>query len=194
MSPLSNRQRATAAKRGVSSKGRQTPLRADPRLHRSGHKMPARPSRTVCRPPYHLCLDRAGPPLLRRFDLCWRGSGAPQAQVVFRLDGGRIATALREAGGCSIIGSVLAAVPQPLCWSFGVHFIKHAARLRCSCLRSTRRCARQPSSLELNHGFDSPGVGSLVIPNGSVAVDSSRSLSGFCFIDLYHVYLSCAHN
>ena len=45
-----------------------------------------------------------------------RGSGAPQASASFQLAAGRFGAALGEAGGCSIVGSVLAAVSQHLEW------------------------------------------------------------------------------
>ena len=87
-----------------------------------------------------------------------------RARAVFPLAGGRIAAALSKAGGCGIVSNALAAVSQPLCWIFGVHCIKHAVRLRCSCLWSTSRCAPQRRTLELHQGADGSGAGPVPQP------------------------------
>ena len=100
------------------------------------------------------------------------------------------AAAQGMAGGCGIVSSALAAVTQPLCWIFGVHCIKHAVRLRCSCLWSTSRCAPQRRALQLHHAADGSGDGPLGVLNGTVAAGSSRSLPGFGLVRLYLVYLS----
>ena len=85
---------------------------------------------------------------------------------------------------CGIVSSALAAVSQPLCWIFGVHCIKHAVRLRCSCLWSTSRCAPQRRALQLHHAADGSGDGPLGVLNGTVAAGSSRSLPGFGLVRL----------
>ena len=79
------------------------------------------------------------------------------------------AAAQGMAGGCGIVSSALAAVSQPLCWIFGVHCIKHAVRLRCSCLWSTSRCAPQRRTLELDQGADGSGTGPVDVLNEAVA-------------------------
>ena len=55
-------------------------------------------------------------------------------------------------------------------------------------LAATRRSGRQRRSVELHHGPDGAGGRPWVTCNGSVAVGSSRLLSGFGFIGLYLVY------
>ena len=160
--------------------------------HLIGLEWPSRPSRTACRPPHHLDSQRAGPPGHRRFQSAGVEAARHRASASFGLAAFRVGSAPAEAGGCSIVGSVLAATSQPHGWMFGVLHLKHAVRLRRSSLRLTRRCARQRRSLELHHGADGSGGGPSIILIGPVVVGSSRPLSERGFIGLYLVYLSYA--
>ena len=128
----------------------------------------------------------------RRFQSAGVEAARHRASASFGLAAFRVGSAPAEAGGCSIVGSVLAATSQPHGCTFGVLHLKHAVRLRRSSLRLTRRCARQRRSLELHHGADGSGGGPSIILIGPVVVGSSRPLSERGFIGLYLVYLSYA--